>query len=515
MSTLLDSLVKLWNRLFGSADPVGMAVTIAFVVVIVIVLGIIFCTAHRSGKACSRRLKFLVDTKDLYDGRNLSTVAVTDMFLNELRKSQDSQIRHAAILFNNGLLRYRRKSDDLYLYCNRRQAEDVFCEDTLAPELFYGSSLAPSVLTGLGVLGTFTGLLMALIRLARAEGSTVTSATSLLSDDRVQAFMSAASTAFITSICGVTASIFASIYLKHVFSKYRDGIRSLCNAIDESYPPNISPENGLSSLDGVIESDSVQSCIERMNESLVETIERTSEQTAKSIADQISGYLKVQDDRTAAVIRQTLDKLRDEISHVIEGQTESIRLAGSEYVRSTREATSIIGNKYADIAEGLKGVHQAVVKEVDRLTGDSGGILSRWDEAAEKVTAMVVHIDELAARLDEQGRRITASDEVNRETLSRMRENVQLLSNGLAAFSSSCKTFCDSASELERVGDQISSGVESMRKFSPEIARTVDDVLKMNRNYAENWAAAYDKTIRTAVENLSAAVDKLAEYNKD
>ena len=139
--------------------------------------------------------------------------------------------------------------------------------------------IVPSILTGLGVLGTFIGLVIMLYEMQditlisgasqiAGEGAGTPASESGFSDPL--RILSGAWTAFFTSIAGITASILCNWDFKSQSSGVVEAINDLQFKIDSIFPPNISNDNALLKL-GVRE-NSVQWCIKTMEKSIVENI---------------------------------------------------------------------------------------------------------------------------------------------------------------------------------------------------------------------------------------------------
>ena len=109
-------------------------------------------------------------------------------------------------------------------------AEDWFNEETLAPYLTR-SKLFPfftSFLTGLGVLGTFVGLTVGLQDLLIEEGpEEIAKAITKLT--------AGASTAFITSVWGVTTSLILGFWLKCLSGGLSAYVRSVQELVEKNF----------------------------------------------------------------------------------------------------------------------------------------------------------------------------------------------------------------------------------------------------------------------------------------
>ena len=88
--------------------------------------------------------------------------SVDRLFRDELQKSESRKYQRHLLLFKNSLVEYMEDGSDIQKYCNSKCAEDFFNEHSLAGEMLDNRPIVPSILTGLGVLGTFIGLVIML-----------------------------------------------------------------------------------------------------------------------------------------------------------------------------------------------------------------------------------------------------------------------------------------------------------------------------------------------------------------
>lgn len=457
------------------------------IAVIFFFVGVIVFTCKSAARKCDKRIARILKYLERYNPVECSLCENTESLISELKKNKE--FSNIAILFRNSLLKYKKNGKDYF--CNKNQGSDFFNERTLAYELFYGYPVSPTVLTGLGVLGTFVGLALAMNNLGNDSGQ-----ISGLDD-----FFYAANTAFWTSIIGVVSNILCSILVRHIRRKYYIKILEFSENIDIRYPPNLNSESDLVSIGGVLESNSVQSCVDRMNRDVVQAIRQTSSETANVIAEKVSLYIKDIDDRTSEVIKATLDKLQIELNRSLQSQIENIKLAGEQYIDSTRDATAIIAGKYEEIGNSLNSVHQSILADVTKWTQVAKIISDHAVELTQKVNTLIQKSDESNANVT--------------NCIATAVESINILQNCLNDVKDLTNDVIVSVAELKGASGEISRGIASISNFKPEISKTVDTLLETNKNYAVAWAEQYNKTITCAIENLSNAIDKIAYITKD
>lgn len=463
----------------------------SFCVIILLASSFIVFSCLISARVCDRRISKIYRIINKYEHSECSLCKNTEDIISQLKK--DKELKCIAIHFRNSLLRYFKNGSGYY--CNKNQGSDFFNDESLGYELFYGYAISPTILTGIGVLGTFVGLTMAMPEIG--ELSNISGI-----HDGLKIFFSAARIAFTTSIVGIVTNIICSIYVRHIRRKYHIKIADFANnIIDGIYPPNLNSESDLITIGGVIENNSVQSCVDRMYRDVVDAIRQTSSETATVIAEKVSLYIKDIDDRTSEVIKATLDKLQVELNRSLQSQIENIKLASEQYIDSTREATSIIANKYEEIGNGLSGVHQSIISDVERWSSVAKCVSDKGLEISNQINSLIQKSDENNARIS--------------ETVSSLNESFSIVKSSINDINAYTNDFIESVRELKDASEQIGKGIESIKNFKPEIAESIGKVLDINKKYAEGWAAEYNKTITHAINNLCLAIDKIGSVVKD
>ncbi|WP_406040728.1 hypothetical protein [Succinimonas sp.] len=427
---------------------------------------------------------------------------VTDKFLNVLDGNE--QLKHAGRIFRNMLTRYR--SNGSWHYCNRGQAREVFNELTLGYEMFHRKPFIPGLLTGIGVLGTFVGLLYGLKDSGISDWITGTGGE--LPEEEIKlrlgALLSGAGMAFVTSVWGITFSMFSSAIIRGVHSFCRNQIRELCKMIDLNFPPNIASETALSSISDVIEDTSVQGAVRAMSREIVTALDGMSERMTTELSQKITMYIRDMDNRTTDVILKTLDKLEDRLNRAISLQTETVKTAGEEFVNSARTATGIITAQYEKIGSSLDNYHRDIAANV-----------AEWQQTSETFGGFCQELngslrDSMAAiRSDREAlEQMTAALNA---AVKQLGENEISVRQGLNAVSDLTRHFDERITALRRATEALEKGIQELKGFEPRISESLDGMLAKNAGFVKQWSEAYNRTILTGVKELSNAISSMRE----
>jgi len=438
------------------------------------------------------------------DERVLNRCQETEKFLDALEENE--QLNHPARLFGNMLIRYPKNGE--WYYCNRGEARDVFNERNLCGGTM-GKGFVPSLLTGLGVLGTFVGLLYGLND--SGVSAWITGTGGELPEEEVKlrlgALLSGAGTAFVTSVWGIFASLIASTLITPLQYFRSILIRRLCRQIDMDYPPNVSSEAALAVISqdsGEADDQSVQGCIRGMSREIVAALNGMSDRMTEELSRKITMYIRDMDNRTTDVILKTLDKLEDRLNRAITLQTDTVKAAGEEFVNSARTATGIITAQYEKIGNSLDSYSRDIAANVadwQKTSESFAGLCSEMDNSIR--TAVSGKESEVLA-LEEMAGTLNATVKELNNSASGMRQ-------GISAVSELAAHFDERITVLRRATEELERGLQGIRGFEPRISESLDEMLEKNAGFVRQWSEAYNKTILTGVRELSNAIESLRE----
>lgn len=426
-----------------------------------------------------------------------NTIANADIFFSEL-ENNGGEIKRLVCLFRNSLVKRRPKNGGEAVYCNQGQAEDVFNEYTLGKALFGVRFFVPSALTGIGVLGTFVGLLMAL----SSSGISESLSSGVMANPKIvkdfEGLISGASTAFVTSVWGIFFSVLANAAIARLQKNARDKINVLAANIDLNFPPKTS--SALREYVVIDDEDSsVQGCIRKLGQDLTDVFIKTNANMTAELAREIGRYLKEMDDRAADVIAKTLDKLQDRLNEGIAEQIKSVDAASQKFVSSIREATNAVGARYESIGGIINDYASSLEESVKEWRGISTGFVSYVKQFSEAVEISQKTSLEDKARLVETAK--TMQNMV--ATLQKSQDNVKASMDAVSAVSQEIK---GNVGVLQGIATEIKSGMDGIKNFEPKINTSLAEVINKNNEYVEKWAEAYNQTIRLSIERLQAVV---------
>ena len=453
---------------------------------------IIFCiNIHKDTAKIEKKVNYINEKLAVEQGK-CNTIDKADEFLKEL-ESSDPEIKRLAWLFRNSLVKRRPKNGGATIYCNKGQAEDVFYEYNLAKAPFRTRFFTPSALTGLGVLGTFIGLLygLAISNIDQLFAMDI-SAPQYMKSFKIM--IDGAKTAFVTSVWGIGASVLANLWIVILQGKTRERIDVLVTNIDLNFPPKTSSEFREYI---VVEEDgtSVQSSIRKLGQDLSEVFVKSAASMTTDLGREIGKYLKEMDDRAADVIAKTLDKLQDRLNEGIAEQIKSVDAASQKFVSSIREATNAVGAKYESIGGVIDNYARSLESNVQEWQEISGGFASYVKVFSDAVTVAQ------KSSLEDKEKLIVATKAMQNmmDVLQTSQNNVKASMDAVSSISQEIK---GNVGTLQGIAKEIKTGMDGIRDFEPKINSSLADAIKTNNEYVEKWAQAYNQTIKLSIDNL-------------
>ena len=441
---------------------------------------------------------------------NQQKSSVDRFFKEELQKSESKKYQRLLLLFKNSLVEYVEDGSDIQKYCNSKCAEDFFNEHSLAGELLDNRPIVPSILTGLGVLGTFIGLV---IMLYEMQDISLTSGGMSVSDDgagnAASAFgfndplriLGGAWTAFFTSIAGIIASIVSNCAFKVQSSRVVEAISDLQFKIDNIFPPNISNDNALLKL-GVRE-NSVQWCIKTMEKSIVESLKQTSRESAVLLADSITKYIA---DVNREAQQEAINQMARVLGSALNRYTEELKKSAEEFERITTNVSVIVKDSYDRMAAKFEEMTDGTLSSIGSISSD----IRTWSELSVKLGESG---SDICSRLDEIIDRTSDSLKQCSEVYASMEGIQKNMANNLISLqkrSDDNQVYMDKFMEqssklheifalLENNQKMMQQVVSEMKDFAPEIDVSLKENLReytrnvnnLTRELAEKWKDTY------------------------
>lgn len=446
-------------------------------------------------------------------------VYYTDRCFKKLTENPnvDPNIANVLAAFKNGLLSFRIIDEDNERYCNSASAQDTISLHSLAPFFSDIKHATPSLLTGLGVLGTFVGLLFALQGVDLASISDINQTSVQLTT-----ILNGAKTAFVTSVWGVTFSFLSTVFYNWALKGAIKDLRKLQDELDDIYKPNVTSDVQFRALGA--KTDSVQDCIIDLKNSIVEALEHNASKSAEIITNTIKDYMRELDDRNSHAIDQAVEKFSNALTSQINNYRQVIENAGSIFSEKVRDSANLVESKFNDWGDKFAGISETIGNSLQSIKDD----MQNWARVSKSLSVSIAKISdfgeqsaesvnklcELKKDLDEKFKSL-AEVQINvTEQTSSFVKNMDKLMQGLKEVHGYSQGLENSLKELAQIKELVNASLSTnMKLYTEQVAKVTGELNGKWKQAYEERLKFYENAITTSMNqivNATNAVNNMA-----
>jgi methyl-accepting chemotaxis protein len=383
-------------------------------------------------------------------------------------------------------------------------ASEVFNPGTLANGLVGSRFLlsVPSILTGLGVLGTFVGLQIGIGSL-ELDSSQIEQL-----DKSIAPIIKGSSTAFATSVWGVACSLIFTVIEKFLEWLALVKIRRLQNQLD-GLIPRYTPEESMieiqraaSQSEGILKELAVaigkemQVAVEKLGSSITQAVKETLGGQAQTLGDGAAKLMSV-------ALTDELGKLQSAVTGMADGFK-------SEFIGASRELnTSITG--FDTLLKAVDGTVQssqiAMTQAVQRLTAHEE-VVNRLEEGANRLKEAAVELTSMRDTFTLSAQRNTeaaAAQERAATVNESVADKLQLVGEKLPEVQSS---LVEGSKMIASLGQPLLDLKELLSK-TPEV---FGGQLNTTVSSFETIIKGVDDTVRASRDAMNQAVERLTAH---
>jgi ABC-type transporter Mla subunit MlaD len=451
--------------------------------------------------------------------------------LRSIRKDLDmvgdafskQDIDHDALLRGNSLLRrawqrYRQTflGDETPQQMTQRDAADFFSVAEVFPQrLNLRFWLAvPNMLVGLGILGTFIGLAFGVYDFDTTNTQTI--------QDSIRNLLDGMSTAFLTSIVGMTLSLIFNGYEKRQFKCVSDKLRDIVYKLDERYHTTAGDlyaqvfgyrtEDGHQVRPGAVLRDLRTEAVEQsaalksfstdLAESLGDIIERAMEAklgpALGSLVTAVEALRQEKMDSNEQMVQDVVEELKRALGEM--GTQFQDALSGGAIAQLDQVAATV-----AATGAVLKDLPDQIILLIDQLRTDllDMGVkvseetelsLNAMQEATkDSIDAFKASITELQARTEalnrQQGEHVGSIKEMADSVAGALQNTTQLVTN-LGAMT---ETLNGTLVKLGDITTQFSQTARTLDNSSATLKSTTETLQSENAALARNYRDLFEK----------------------
>ena len=360
------------------------------------------------------------------------------------------------------------------------------------------AEIAPGMLTSLGILGTFLGLVMGLsgLSLSAADTSALLSAMDKL--------IGGMSTAFLTSIAGVLASLTFNLLYNHHLNVCQRAIDRFCEVFSlYAMPKPVSEETAMLSLQQE-QTAYIRQAVEEMSQKMAVQMEQSIMRAMLPVQRSMDNFI-------VAATQAQVEGM-DRVAHVF---VQRMNVALGEEFEHLRRILSETGAQQMQAQQSL----QAAAEAISRMTQDVVNMHQLSQGVLEHFRAYVGDMDASRAKVDENSRKaVELLEAMNKMSgqqalyLARLQEYQASLAANTQQYHAWMDQFLSNAQEQTRLtGKEMDRMVEQMHEAADSLGAAGAQFASQTQENLARSLALYDESITTSMSQLGDVLSSVRE----
>ncbi|WP_141050559.1 anti-phage ZorAB system protein ZorA [Aliarcobacter cryaerophilus] len=477
----------------------------------------------------------------------------------EIEKS-DKNLKHIWNEFNESLIK-KETLDGKYIIRNSIDSEYFFNKDTMISHVglkLY--SAIPGILLGIGLLGTFFGLYVALVQLNVSDKNQISESIKIL--------INMAGVKFAASIWGLGLSIvFTSIdkFLEFNLDRKLELIQKQINEMFERETAEqnldkilVENEQQTKALNGLATSltekiatefnnilipkiDSINEHFSNLPNSISSSISQSLEKPLQNISDTVKNITSNQAEQSTQALETLITKFVEKIDSVAGSQGEMLKESTIQSQKVLTETSNHLNNTFKSmnemmleqnkmsefrdkkILEELNLIKESQNEMLDNLSNNVSsnmdGINKAVNENIEKLVTSVNSINEEQSLKSSQREDILISkiNELSNGLVNNIAHNQEVLENIISNFKKEVinidNIFSKTSEKLVTIPNQIDKFSNSIDKLS-NFENTQKDTTEKLQEFSNNINAT-TQHITTMIENLKSSINEFNSVNSN
>ena len=415
--------------------------------------------------------------------------------------------------------------------------EDYIFESELLESCNYNvCTQVAGILTALGILGTFLGLVLGLRSFDFSNADQMTSS--------VEALVGGLNVAFYTSIYGVTLSILYNIIFRRITTGLTQELNHFYDAFNSALEP-VSQKAMVERMDSrQAENNALMQDIkallderlgERLGHQMAETLTPVFDRIIQSLDSMMMDFHKEQANSLEKIVDAFVDRMGgalnshvkalgesvDELSQAQKTMSVELQRLIKQIVKTSKDTSQI--NEHAGIIlEQLSGY----IPLLTQTSQDSAKVIEnmvKWSEDIQKMTdtqhlameKMTVEQNDLL--------KVMAEHEGNLDqTCEEISANQQQLSESLVQFTKAAETLAEreqNPMQFEDIKDMLSGYMTTMQQLQRESAQNIENIqsagIREMLTYVSAQTEANAKESQAVQQKLTEELQKLAKTQED
>ena len=360
------------------------------------------------------------------------------------------------------------------------------------------AEITPGILTSLGILGTFLGLVMGLsgLNLNAADTSALLAA--------MEKLIGGMSTAFLTSIAGVVASIAFNLIYNRSLSKCEKAIDRFCDVFGlYAMPKPVSEDTALLSLQ--------QEQTAYMRQAVEEIGQKMAVQMEQSILRAMLPVQRSMDNFILAATQAQVEGV-DRIAQVF---VQRMNVALGQEFDHLRQVLAQTGVEQQKTQQEM----QTAVRAIEQMTQDVINMHQLSQGVLEHFRAYVADMDASRAQVDDTNAKtielLTAMNKTSGQQamyLSRLQEYQAALAAAQQQYTAMADSFLRNAQEQTRItAKEMDRAVAQMHEGSHTLAGAYETFTRQTQESLARTTALFDESISSSIRQLDGTLSEVRE----
>lgn len=415
--------------------------------------------------------------------------------------------------------------------------EDYIFESELLESCNYNvCTQVAGILTALGILGTFLGLVLGLRSFDFSNADQMTSS--------VEALVGGLNVAFYTSIYGVTLSILYNIIFRRITTGLTQELNHFYDAFNSALEP-VSQKAMAERMDSrQAENNALMQEIkellderlgERLGCQMAETLTPVFDRIIQSLDSMMLDFHKEQANSLEKIVDAFVDRMGgalnshvkalgesvDELSQAQKTMSVELQRLIKQIVKTSKDTSQI--NEHAGIIlEQLSGY----IPLLTQTSQDSAKVIenmTQWSEDVQKMTDTQQKVmKEMAVEQNDLLKTMAEHEAHLDQTCEQINLNQQQLSESLVQFTKAAETLAEREQDpmqFEDIKDMLSGYMTTMQKLQQESAQNIENIqstgIKEMLTYVSAQTEANAKESQAVQQKMTEELQKLAKTQED
>lgn len=363
------------------------------------------------------------------------------------------------------------------------------------------ADMTPGILTSLGILGTFLGLVLGLsgLNLNAADTSALLSA--------MEQLIGGMSTAFLTSIAGVIASIAFNLLNNHYISKCEKAIDRFCEVFSlYAMPKPVSQDSAMLALQQEQTAyirQAVEDVSQKMAVQMEQSILRAMLPVQRSMDNFILAATQAQVEGVDRIAQVFVKRMNVALGAEFEHLRQVLTDAGKDQMKAQQEMAAA-AQAISQMTQDVINMHQL-----------SQGVLEHFRAYVADMDASRAHVEETNQQTLELLAAMNKTSGQQAMYLSKLQEYQAALAAGSQQYTAWTDQFLRSAQEQTRItAKEMDRVIEQLHEGAQALGESGDRFAKTTQENMARTAALFDDSITESVRQLNATLDHMRETTR-